>query len=110
MVNSQLVRNTLFLLLFVALVSLTTSCGSSKQLQASEKQGKEKKEKKKKAPRCKMKSCHVRMTHLHDGAEFRGKCTWFMKRWLYFGKEPKIGEGYKKTKRDPHQWKMRSKQ
>ena len=107
---NSIIRNIFFVFFFAILVSLHTSCGSSKPLQASEKQGKEKKEKKKKAPRCKMKSCQVRMTHLHDGAEFRGKCTWFMKRWLYFGKEPKIGEGYKKTKRDPHQWKTRSKQ
>jgi hypothetical protein len=99
-------RRLLFLLIFATSVSMmATSCGSSKKAQGSEEQGKKKK--KKKAPRCKMKSCHVRMTHMHDGAEFRGKCNWFLRRWLYFGKEPKIGEGLKKAKRDPHQWKMR---
>jgi len=105
----QFFKYLLFLLIFSVSVSLITSCGSSKnQAQASEDGGKKKK--KKKAPRCKMPSCHVRMMHLHDDAEFRGKGTWFLKRWLYFGKDPKIGEGLKKTKRDPHQWKTRSKQ
>ncbi len=100
-------KKIVFLLILATALSLvSTSCGSSKkQAQASEEQGKKKK--KKKLPRCKMKSCHVRMNHLHDGAEFRGKCNWFLRNWFYFGKEPKIGEGLKKSKRDPHQWKMR---
>ncbi|SFF29542.1 hypothetical protein [Thermoflexibacter ruber] len=98
---------SLFLLLFIAIQSFS-SCGSSKpQAQASEEGGKKKK--KKKAPRCKMLSCHVRMTHLHDDVEFRGKRTWFLKDWFYFGREPKVGEGLRKAKRDPHQWNTRKK-
>lgn len=104
----QIFKHILFLLLFFMSASMVTSCKSGKeQAQASE-DGKKKK--KKKAPRCKMPSCHVRMMHLHDDVEFRGKRTWFLKRWFYFGKDPKIGEGLRKSKRDPHQWKTRSKQ
>ncbi|MCU0391761.1 MAG: hypothetical protein MUE81_11645 [Thermoflexibacter sp.] len=95
------------LLLLVSVQGITSCSGSKPQAQSSEEQGKKKK--KKKVPRCKMPSCHVRMTHLHDGAEFRGKKTWFLKDWFYFGKEPKVGEGLRKTKRDPHQWNTRKK-
>jgi len=100
-------KSLFFLIAFAVAVSLVSSCGSSKKQAQTSEEGKKKK--KKKAPRCKMPSCHVRMMHLHDDVEFRGKGTWFLKRWLYFGKDPKIGEGLKKTKRDPHQWKTRSK-
>jgi hypothetical protein len=87
--------------LFFATTALT-SCGASKgEGQASEQQGKKKKLKK-----CKIKSCHVRMVHAHEGSDFKGKGSWFLKRCFYFGKNPKYGEGLKREgKRDPHQGK-----
>ncbi len=104
----KLLKYSLLVLLLFASAQTFTSCGSSKpQAQASEEGGKKKK--KKKVPRCKMASCHVRMTHLHDDVEFRGKRTWFLKDWFYFGREPKVGEGLRKAKRDPHQWNTRRK-
>ncbi len=97
----------LFRLLFGGYLLLAvctfSGCGASKgEAQASEEQNK----KKKKPKRCKMKSCHVRMMHMHEGAEMKGKRSWFLKRCFYFGKDPKYGEGLKREKRrDPSQGK-----
>jgi hypothetical protein len=65
--------------------------------------------KKKKPKKCRLESCHVRMSHYHDGAEYLGKRRWFLRPLFYPNKEPKIGQGLKKTKRDPHQWNKRHK-
>jgi len=97
----------LILLLAFALSATTTSCGlfggkgKTQQGQASE-QGK-----KKKSKRCKLASCHVRMVHMHNGAEYLGKKGWFLKPSFYSKKDPKYGEGLKKSQRDPHQWNSR---
>ncbi len=58
---------------------------------------------KKRIKRCKLEQCHIRMLHLHEGACFKGKKKWFLKRWFFFNKNPKVGQGYKKGKRDEHQ-------
>jgi hypothetical protein len=96
---------TRILILILTAWMLTTACGSSKQAQqgqASEQQGKKKKPK-----RCRKKTCHVRMVHMHNGAEYLGKKEWFLRPLFYSNKNPKYGEGLKKTQRDPHQWKQR---
>jgi hypothetical protein len=102
-------KNILILFLSLTLSMGTTSCGlfggkskSQQQAQASEQQGKKKKPK-----RCKLKSCHVRMTHMHNGSEYLGKKGWFLKPLFYSNKDPKYGEGLKKSQRDPHQWNKR---
>jgi hypothetical protein len=91
------------LVILMAMSSCSTFRGEKKaQAQASE--GK----KKTKIRKCRLESCHVRMIHLHEGVEYFGKNHWFLKAWWYTGKNPKIGEGFGKMRRDPHQDKMRN--
>lgn len=97
-------------ILCVFLLLGVSSCGifgggKSKKGQTSEQQS----GKKKKPKRCKLESCHVRMVHMHEGGEYLGKKTWFLQPLFYSNKNPKYGEGLKKQKRDPHQWKNRRK-
>lgn len=81
------------------------SCGIfGKRKSNKEGQGMEQ-EKKKKPKKCKLKSCHVRMTHMHEGAEFKGKRKWYLRPFFFCNREPKIGQGIKKDKRKAPQGK-----
>jgi len=53
--------------------------------------------------RCKLEACHIRRIHQHEGACFKGKKKWFLKRLFFFNKDPRVGQGYKKQRRDRHQ-------
>ena len=93
-------KNISFLLIVcsVALFSASlTSCrGNKPQDQASEQQGK----KKKKAKKCPDPSCQVRMSHYHEGSQFKGKRGNFFIR-LFTPKESKYGQGRHRN----HGWK-----
>lgn len=87
-----------YVLIFVASGCSLLGGGKKAQLQASEEGGK-----KGKIRKCRLESCHVRMIHQHEGAWYFGKKHWFLKSWFYMGKNPQVGEGFRKMKRDPHQ-------
>ncbi len=93
------------MLIFMSFSAL--SCGIFGGKKNKEGQGMER-EKKKKPKKCKLESCHVRMTHMHEGAEYKGKRKWYLKPFFFCNREPKIGQGLKKDKRDPHQSKGRN--
>lgn len=112
MKNKIILSKLLLLGLWVTLLAqpiYLTSCASGKSSDnrdARSDDGGGAAGKKKKAKRCKIPTCHVRMKHMHEGAEFKGKGSWFLKDWFYFGKDPKYGEGMRREKvRDPHQGK-----
>lgn len=87
-------KNISFLLIIcsVFLFSGTlVSCGGGKPSnQASEQEAGKKK--KKKPKKCKDEGCKVRMSHYHEGAEFKGKRGNFFMR-LFTPKESKYGQG-----------------
>ncbi|MCS7019402.1 MAG: hypothetical protein NZM34_09860 [Bernardetiaceae bacterium] len=90
-------------LLLMALPSCSLFGGGKKaQAQASEDS-----KNKGKIRKCRLESCHVRMIHEHEGALYFGKKHWFLKSWFYMGKNPQVGEGFGKMRRDPHQDAMR---
>jgi hypothetical protein len=105
---SQLLVGALWVILLAQPIYLT-SCASGKSSDnrdARSDDGSGAAGRKKKAKGCKIPSCQVRMKHMHEGAEFKGKGSWFLKDWFYFGKDPKYGEGMRREKvRDPHQGK-----
>ena len=94
-------RNILFLVLLSLLtlfIGNLTSCKSNKPSdQASEQQAGKKK---KKAKKCPDPSCQVRMSHYHEGSEFKGKRGNFFIR-LFTPKESKYGQGRHRN----HGWK-----
>ncbi|MCS6969168.1 MAG: hypothetical protein RMJ44_10400 [Cytophagales bacterium] len=84
----------------VVLAICFAACKSNKpQPMASE--GKQKQ----KIRRCRKESCKIRRIHEHEGALYFGKQTWFLMIPFYsfFNRDPQVGEGYRKMKRDPHQ-------
>lgn len=93
----------LLLLVLLAAAPACSMFGGGKKAQAQASEGK----KKGKIRKCRLESCHVRMIHMHEGVEYFGKNHWFLKSWFYTGKNPKVGEGFRKMKRDPHQDKVR---
>jgi hypothetical protein len=111
MKNKIILPKLLLLGLWVALLAqpiCLTSCASGKKSSdnrdARSDDGGGAAGRKKKAKKCKIASCHVRMKHMHEGTEYKGKSSWFLKDWFYFGKDPKYGEGMRREKvRDPHQ-------
>lgn len=96
-----LLKKNIHLLLLVSLFLFSgalVSCKSNKpQDQASEQEAGKKK---KKAKKCPDPSCKVRMSHYHEGSEFKGKRGNFFIR-LFTPKESKYGQGRHRN----HGWK-----
>ena len=99
--HSYFSKNISILLLFFSLLLFSgtlLSCGGNKpSAQASEQEAGKKKKKPKK---CKDEGCKVRMSHYHEGTEFKGKRGNFFIR-LFTPKESKYGQGRHRN----HGWK-----
>ncbi|WP_338768914.1 hypothetical protein WAF17_08770 [Bernardetia sp. ABR2-2B] len=95
-------KNISFLLLICALFvfsgTLTSCRGNKPSDQASEQEAGKKK--KKRPKKCKDEGCKVRMSHYHEGQEFKGKRGNFFIR-LFTPKESKYGQGRHRN----HGWK-----
>lgn len=95
-------KNISFLLLLFSLFlvngTLSSCRGNKPSDQASEQEAGKKK--KKKPKKCKDEGCKVRMSHYHEGSEFKGKRGNFFIR-LFTPKESKYGQG----KHRNHGWK-----
>ncbi|PIY09131.1 MAG: hypothetical protein COZ18_08685 [Flexibacter sp. CG_4_10_14_3_um_filter_32_15] len=93
--------NISFLLIVCSILLFSgtlVSCGGSKKgAQASEQEAGKKKKKPKK---CKDEGCKVRMSHYHEGTEYKGKRGNFFIR-LFTPKESKYGQGRHRN----HGWK-----
>ena len=93
-ISSYFKKNISFLLIICSMLIFSgtlVSCGGGKPSnQASEQEAGKKK--KKKAKKCKEEGCLVRMSHYHEGAEFKGKRGNFFIR-LFTPKESKYGQG-----------------
>ncbi|AFM05027.1 hypothetical protein Fleli_2670 [Bernardetia litoralis DSM 6794] len=91
----HLIRKNIFFLLIICSIflfngTLTSCAGNKSSNQASEQEAGKKK--KKKAKKCKEEGCRVRMSHYHEGSEFKGKRGNIFIR-LFTPKESKYGQG-----------------
>lgn len=84
-------------------IGLGCSCSASNGRSAADGSGNADNPCEKRIKRCKLEACHIRRLHLHEGACFKGKKKWFLKRLFFCNKDPKVGQGYKKQRRDQHQ-------
>lgn len=94
-------KNSSFLLIIFSIFLFSGTLASCKSNKPSDQASEQEAGKKKKKPKkCKDEGCKVRMSHYHEGSEFKGKRGNFFMR-LFTPKESKYGQGKYRN----HGWK-----